>query len=44
MAKRKTTGAREQRKAAPRRPQNTQLNAQSRRVLTQHYRAKYGVK
>lgn len=26
------------------RPQNAQLNTQKRRVLTQHYRAKYGVK
>ncbi|HWA12741.1 MAG TPA: hypothetical protein VHA15_06590 [Burkholderiales bacterium] len=33
---------------APRRaagsPQNAQLNLQKRKVLTQHYRAKYGVK
>lgn len=25
-------------------PQNRQVNAQSRRVLVQHYRAKHGVK
>jgi len=42
MAKRST--GQQQRKAPPRRPQNKQLNAQSRRVMTQHYRAKYGVK
>ena len=25
-------------------PQNAQLNGQTRRVMVQHYRAKYGVK
>lgn len=28
----------------PRNPLNPRLNAQTRKVLTQHYRAKYGVK
>lgn len=28
----------------PAKPQNPQLNVQTRKVLKQHYRAKYGVK
>ncbi|HYJ18674.1 MAG TPA: hypothetical protein VEW72_05845 [Burkholderiales bacterium] len=41
MAKRKSKKP-QQRQSA--KPQNAQLNVQTRRVLTQHYRAKYGVK
>jgi hypothetical protein len=44
MAKRRTTAPQPARKAPAARPQNAQLNLQKRRVLTQHYRAKYGVK
>jgi hypothetical protein len=28
----------------PAKPQNPQVNVQTRKVLSQHYRAKYGVK
>jgi hypothetical protein len=28
----------------PAKPQNPQINAQARKVLKQHYRAKYGVR
>jgi hypothetical protein len=37
-------GRRPSAKPQAKRPQNAQLNTQKRRVLTQHYRAKYGVK
>ena len=30
--------------AAPAKPQNPRINLQTRKVLKQHYRAKYGVK
>jgi hypothetical protein len=44
MAKRRSTLPIPAPGPAVRRPQNAQLNRQKRRVLTQHYRAKYGVK
>ncbi len=37
-AQRRAPGAR------PAKPQNPQINVQTRKVLKQHYRAKYGVK
>jgi hypothetical protein len=30
--------------SGPAKPQNPQINVQTRKVLKQHYRAKYGVK
>lgn len=30
--------------APPKKPRNPQLNVQTRKVLKQHYRAKYGVR
>jgi hypothetical protein len=44
MAKRGSTAPQGRRKAMPGGASNKKLNAQSRRVMTQHYRAKYGVK
>jgi hypothetical protein len=44
MVKRKTKKPRQGKNPGPGKPQNAQLNLQTRRVLTQHYRAKYGVK
>jgi hypothetical protein len=44
MAKRRSTLPQPAPRPAPRRPQNARLNLQKRKVLTQHYRAKYGVK
>jgi len=44
MAKRKPNKPRQRKIPAPGKPQNAQLNVQTRRVLTQHYRAKYGIK
>jgi hypothetical protein len=44
MVKRKTRKPQQGKNPGPGKPQNAQLNVQTRRVLTQHYRAKYGVK
>jgi len=44
MAKRKINKPQQRQVPATGKPQNAQLNVQTRRVLTQHYRAKYGIK
>lgn len=44
MAKRKSKKPQQRNIPESGKPQNAKLNNQTRRVLTQHYRAKYGVK
>jgi hypothetical protein len=44
MVKRKTKKPQPRQVPGAGKPQNPQLNTQVRRVLTQHYRAKYGVR